>query len=79
VSPAITRIVGGFTPHSAVDKALLSLLDIAHIGMDGFNSTKTFARTHFLPSAEKYYDDDQQARLFSQIKSNEKRSTPVAR
>lgn len=45
-----------------------SVLDMANIGIDGFDSTKTFASAHFLPSAQKFYGDDQQARLFSQIK-----------
>jgi glucan phosphoethanolaminetransferase (alkaline phosphatase superfamily) len=44
-----------------------SVLDIANIEIDGFDSTKTFASAHFLSSAQKFYGDDQQARLFSQI------------
>jgi glucan phosphoethanolaminetransferase (alkaline phosphatase superfamily) len=44
-----------------------TLLDLANIGMEDFDSTKSFAHPDFLPSQQKFYGDDNHARLFSQL------------
>jgi glucan phosphoethanolaminetransferase (alkaline phosphatase superfamily) len=44
-----------------------TLLDIANIRTDAFDSTKSFAHPHFLPSQQKFYGDGERARWFSEL------------
>ena len=42
-------------------------LDLANIGIDAFDSTKSFAHPGFVPSQQMYYGDERQGRLFSEL------------
>lgn len=44
-----------------------TMLDIANIRVDGFDSTKSFSCPYFLERPQKYYNDDRQAVAFSEI------------
>jgi glucan phosphoethanolaminetransferase (alkaline phosphatase superfamily) len=44
-----------------------TLLDIANIRTESFDSTKSFANGYFLPSQQKFYGDDEQARSFNRL------------
>lgn len=50
------------------DNIFYSLLDIGNVMIDDFNFSKSLASPFFVPSLQKYYDDENRiARLFSQL------------
>lgn len=61
------HLVLNVTKKIGAENIFYTLADLANIDMNDFDSTKSFANPHFLPSAQKFYGDDKHARLFSQL------------
>ena len=50
-----------------IENLFHTVVDMANIRMDAFDSTRSIAHPAFIPSAQKFYDDDNRARLFIQL------------
>lgn len=47
-----------------------TLLDVANISIESFDSTKSFASPHFVPSQQEFYGDDKHPRRFTEVHMN---------